>query len=155
VCNAENSWTSLSAASKDAEIIFAQQSKAGRYTERINTGDLIQYSPEDKKGNVVRTGSKTLKRECGIFKISIQGGFINEDPQGELGGDDFPFVEISVNQKSETAKIFIGECNANIRRYSYFSECPSNWATYIEASIWGKAPRILLKHSYDEFRPIH
>jgi hypothetical protein len=154
VCNEKLSSVRLSLFSEDAEVLFAKASERDLYTERINTANLRKYSPTDKEGNVTRTGSETLERKCGIFRIKIKSGFLNANPYGDLGAVNFPLVEISVNEKSKPTEISIGLCDENVKIYNNSTQCPSNWATDVKGYIAYKKPRIILTHTDVEYRSL-
>jgi hypothetical protein len=125
----------------------------GYAMESFTSFELIQYSPEDENGNVYRTGSSALTKECGPFKVVIRGGFLNSNPGGELGAVTFPLIEVLYKGKSLIGQMALGSCDTSNGRYSYEKRCPEEWATSI--SLFPKHTKngvvVHLFHSYAQY----
>lgn len=126
-------------------------------TEWIDPSALVEYSAEDAHGNVWRTGSTSLIRQCGEFRLRVEGGYFNHKIQGEMGAaDDFAIVEITDAQGGSSGRLAIGTCHQSFTRYSSVVECPRDWATKLKvfrSSASGNPDMLIsLDHQYEEFR---
>jgi hypothetical protein len=149
-CNAKESRVVLGPIDPEKEGELEQR---GYIVENISSIDLTLYTPKDKQNNVYRSGSKTLKRQCGAFTIVVRGGFLNSNPMGELGAIEYPLIGISFNGKSIAKPIAIGECDSTNSRYNAESHCPDDWATEITVlPDTNQRASLYLKHSYEELR---
>ncbi len=158
VCDPKLSWVHLSVANEQTESEFASQEKLRRVTERISFAKLIQYTPEDDRGNVYRKGSSTLTRKCGPFTITIRGGFLNGNLNGELGAIEFPLVDVAFDGKQKLSPISLGECDSDLGRFSHMTACPKDWATEVTAMVSDtnkkQSPIFFLKHTFSEVRRV-
>lgn len=115
----------------------------------IDWGSLVRYSKEkkDRYGDPLRAGSKVINHTCGDIKINISFGYLNEDCQGELGGIEFPVIEVRRNENIILSKIALGECSTRIDR---FGPCPGSWAqsVLIEPQL-NEQIKLTIKHLYD------
>lgn len=151
-CNVKESRIELGSVMPEKET---ELRKNGYSVEKITSFKLTQYTTKDKQGNVYRTGSKTLKRQCGAFTIIVSGGFLNSNPMGELGAIEYPLISLSFDGKPIAQKIAIGECDSTNNRYNAESHCPDEWATEIIAfPDSSKRTSLYLKHNYDEYRTL-
>lgn len=155
VCDEKTSSVSLSTVTQTTEMRFEQQKKIGRTAERINFTDLIQHDQDEPSH---RTGSEVATRACGRFKVSIEGGFVNWNPNGELGALEFPLVSIELNDEQRSGPISLGTCEKGNSRYDQSSNCPDDWAVTVEAWLStseGKEKAVFnLEHSYTEIRGV-
>ena len=158
VCDPKLSWVRLSVSNPQTESEFASQEKLRRVTERISFGELIEYTPEDDRGNVYRKDSSALTRKCGAFTITIRGGFLNGNPNGELGAIEFPLVDIAFDGKQKLSPISLGECDSDLGRFSHMTACPKDWATEVTAMMSDtnkkQSPIFFLKHTFSEVRRV-
>lgn len=127
--------------------------------EWIDITGLASYGRQDQHGNVLRTGSRSVLRECGRFSVRISGGYYNANPMGELGAaDDYPLVEILEGTRPLAVPIAMGACDPSSARASYLAQCPDDWAARIEVYAPPRLPadqlRLELHHRYDEPRKI-
>ena len=121
--------------------------------EWIDPGDLIQYTKEDERGDVRRTGSTFIARRCGRLTIKVSGGYFNANPQGEMGAaDDYAIVEILDDSGLTTGLLAIGNCIPSISRYSFMVECPKDWVIQLEVSQGGQGMVIRTPHDLEELR---
>ncbi|UCV09597.1 hypothetical protein [Dechloromonas denitrificans] len=155
ICDKKISWVMLSLSSEQ----FDKQKRLNRETEKISISKLFQFTAEDDHGNIYRKGSSSTKRKCGEFQVTIKGGFLNANPNGELGAVEFPLIEITMNGRQVLAPVSLGQCETNIGRYNYMSKCPDNWAVEISAGLSAgfpsqktPEPYFALEHSYTEIR---
>ena len=125
--------------------------------EWIDPSALVEYSAEDARGEVWRTGSTSITRQCGDLRLTVSGGYFNHRIQGEMGAAaDFAIVEVTDGDGRSSGRLAIGTCNPSFPRYSSMVECPRDWVTGLNASRMlraGEAGMLLdLVHHYQEFR---
>lgn len=115
----------------------------------VNWAELLKTGPEKNGwGDPLRTGSAIKTHRCGSMKINFTSGFLNANPQGELGAIDFPVISIYKGKNALLAPTAIDQCDVNTSRYSYFGPCPSSWAKSIEIIPAPKGPSIEVKRIY-------
>lgn len=123
----------------------------------VDLGALVIHGkPDDAQGEVRRTGSQTASSPCGELTVSIQGGFYNANPQGEMGADNYAVVSIHQGKTLLVGPVAIGECEAGNPRYEVFAQCPRQWAATVRvyATPHDSAPwRVELRHAYTEIVP--
>lgn len=160
ICDEKSNWVFVASLAATDDI--KSQRELGRKIEEIATWSLIMVSPEDKKGNVLRTGSRVTSRNCGRFLVRISGGYLNSSPLGELGAIQFPIVEISVEDKLLLPRTALSVCDSSISKYSAWGACPTSWAISVSA-LWQSPSQqsstrsqalIHLRRSYDELRSV-
>jgi hypothetical protein len=81
--------------------------------QEINVSKLIEYSPQDDRGNARRLKSKITKSTCGPFEIEFSAGWFNSNPMGASGSDDFGVIRIFKNGKKLLGPISLSGCLEN------------------------------------------
>jgi hypothetical protein len=120
--------------------------------EEIKIHGLILRN-EGREGRTSRVGSTTLQKKCGELTISIQGGYLNSNPDGELGATEYPLVEATFRGKQLLQKTSLGYCSTTFGRYNYMTQCPNDWATEVTLITDGSSkPFVVLRHAYEEYR---
>lgn len=94
---------------------------------------LLKVGPRKNQwGDPLRSGSRTASKTCGPITIRYSSGFLNTNPQGELGALDFPVIEIRHGQRLLLEATALEQCDVRTARYEYFGACPARWASRIE-----------------------
>lgn len=111
-----------------------QPSPSARYKKRsIDWTSLLKMGPQTNAwGDPLRSGSRKAIKKCGPITATFSSGFLNTNPQGELGALDFPVVEIRKGNKVLLAPTALEQCDIQLSRYNYFGACPDSWAQLIE-----------------------
>jgi hypothetical protein len=121
----------------------------GKMKQAVNWIALLKTGPQKNGwGDPLRTGSRTRTEQCGPITVKFSSGFLNANPQGELGAMDFPVVEIRQGKHVLLKPTALEQCEVNSSRYTYFGACPDNWAEHIEAAPEGKGFRITVKRAF-------
>ena len=160
LCDEKNSRVYFTSFSEVDEI--ESQRKASQPIEEIKAWQLITITKEDERGNVFRTGTRTLIKRCGEFTVRISGGFLNSNPQGELGAIEFPVVQLSFVGKLMLGRTALFVCDSSLSRFNAWAPCPASWATIIRAGSNNAQQReltrarawVYLKRSYEELRSV-
>jgi uncharacterized protein len=102
--------------------------------QTINWGSLLTYSKKKSDPDIwYREGSKSVCHKCGEFRVFIEAGFWNSNPDGEDGAYEFPIVQISEGDKELTPPITLMPCNWN--RGYYRTDPPDCRNTAVAISI--------------------
>lgn len=126
--------------------------------EWIDPSAQVDYE-EDGRGDLWRTGSRTIERHCGELLLRIDGGYFNHKTQGEMGAsEDYAIVEIIDREGRSSGRLAMGTCSLSLPRYNYLVECPKDWAMLVIA-FPSTHPRtrepdlhLSVTHQYEEFR---
>lgn len=127
------------------------------HSERISLQGLVQYSPEDERGEVRRTGSRSLERRCGELRVELRGGYYNPNPQGELGAaEDYPIAWIYHGPDLLLGPVAFGECEASSPRQSAFAQCPQQWATgvRVQRESRGRGYSLWVRRTYEDWSTV-
>jgi len=117
----------------------------------VRWGTLLKVGPEKNQwGDPLRTGSRNASNKCGPFKVIFSSGFLNSNPQGELGAIDFPVVEIRKGNKVILEQTALELCDVNLSRYNYFGECPDRWAKSIEVVPTSSGHEVRVKRAFTD-----
>jgi len=112
---------------------------------------LLKMGPaKNNWGDPLRTGSHIATRRCGSITIKFSSGFLNSNPQGELGALDFPVIEIRQGKKVLLEKTALEQCAVGLSRYNYFGECPGSWAQSIEVLPADSGHAVHVKRIYTD-----
>ena len=139
-----------------AFFISAISSERPKVAERfrkhvVNWPALLKIGPEKNGwGDPLRTGTTIKTQRCGPIKISFSSGFLNANPQGELGALDFPVIAIGKGKQLLLKPTAIEQCDVNIPRYNYFGHCPNSWAKSIEVTPTPEGLTIEVKRLYTD-----
>jgi len=115
----------------------------------MNWAALLKIGPEKNGwGDPLRTGTTIKSERCGPIKVTFSSGFLNANPQGELGALDFPVIEISKGKQVLLKSTAIEQCDVNIPRFTYFGQCPNSWARSIEVIPTPEGLTIEVKRLY-------
>lgn len=106
-CDVNMRWGFVGPISEAEHVVLES---ASRTRQDINTSDLIEYGPQDKRGNSHRLRSKSTKRSCGPFVIELSAGWFNPDAMGASGSDDIAVIKISRNGKNLLGPIRLSNC---------------------------------------------
>ena len=117
----------------------------------VEFSGLISYAPGNDYGISYRTGSQFTTQECGRLSVKVSGGFLNGNPQGELGAIEYPIVQIFDGSTQIMAPTAIGTCESSNGRYGYSVECPANWTTQITVFDFRGKPSIHVVRTYEEY----
>lgn len=113
---------------------------------------LIAGPQTNQSGDPLRTGSRLEVHRCGLLTVRFRSGFLNSNPQGELGAIDFGVVEVVRGKKVIVSPTALESCEMAFSRYQYFGACPDAWAQNISVR-WdestGKA-KVTLMRSYTD-----
>lgn len=122
----------------------------GRFLRHVvNWAELLKTGPEKNGwGDLLRTGSAIKTHRCGPIEINFTSGFLNANPQGELGAFDFPVIELKKEKRVLLAQTAIAQCDASTERYNYFGPCPSSWAKSIQIMPAPESLSIEVKRLY-------
>jgi len=97
-------------------------------SEIIDVNPLIQ-STDSSKENSLRTGSKVVKKTCGLLTIKISGGYFNANPEGANGGEDnYPVVSVFYGNTVLVGDYSLGFCDTEM---PYNQNCKEKWASKI------------------------
>lgn len=109
-------------------------SSSANWKERsINWQALLNVGPnKNQLGDLLRSGSRVSTLRCGALTIRFASGFLNSNPQGELGALDFPLIEIVKGKRVLLDRTALEPCALTLSRYNYFGACPASWAQSIE-----------------------
>jgi len=103
-------------------------------TVRVNWSALIRLGPpRNSFGDRNRSGSAVSRVRCGPLEVQISAGYLNTNPQGELGVIEFPVVTIAQAANIVLPNTAMSDCEVSLSRYSYFGKCPDSWARSITA----------------------
>lgn len=133
---------------------------AGFSVLKIDWIALLNMGPEKNAwGDPLREGSRVAKLRCGPITVVYESGFLNSNPQGELGALDFPVIEIRKGKRVLLAKTALESCSIPLTRYSSFGSCPEKWAESIEVkpSKYGHTVEVTRSYTdqrYEEVRRI-
>ena len=130
----------------------APTNNAERYTKRkVDWASLLKVGPQKNQwGDPLRTGSRFKVVQCGKVSISFSSGFLNLNPQGELGALDFPVIQVKQGKRTLLPTTALEQCAINFSRYTYFGDCPDSWAQSIEVQLIGSAYQVKVTRRYDD-----
>ncbi len=106
-CDVNMRWGFVGPISEAKYVVLEGPS---RIRQDINTSTLIEYGPQDNRGNSRRLRTKSTKRSCGPFVIELSAGWFNPDPMGASGSDDIAVIKISRNGKNLLGPIRLSSC---------------------------------------------
>lgn len=109
-CDANMRWGFIGPISEANNVVLEGPS---RIRQDINISKLIEYGPQDDRGNARRLKTKSTKRACGPFDIELSAGWFNSNPMGASGADDVAVIKISKNGKKLLGPITLGSCSAD------------------------------------------
>lgn len=143
-------------AAERSSLILSDQPPSplrGYETRIVDLGALITYGKDDLRGEVRRTGAKSVSSECGALTVVIQGAYFNANPQGELGAaEDYAVVTIRQGARVLIGPIALGSCSKGNPRYDVHAKCPGQWATRVEMHAGRDgAYSVALERAYDEW----
>ena len=149
ICNARSSFLHIGD-SADSSGLNARAA----VRKEVTWGSLLIIGPETNSfGDRLRTGSRTSVHHCGRFKVRFRSGYVNPNPQGELGAIEFGVVEILMGKKVILPPTALERCDVALTRYKHFGICPDAWATNISVK-WNantsKAQVTLVRSYFDE-----
>jgi len=128
-CNAKTS--SFFIIAEDSEVSWP---KGMRPNRSIQWSSLLKWGPQTNgSGDPLRTGSLVVNRQCGKLNIRFEGGYLNDNLQGQDGALEFPVIELTIDKRLVLPRTAIAECDASDTRTAYFGPCPSEWAQSIQA----------------------
>lgn len=130
----------------------ARPAKPEQYDKQIvNWASLLKMGPQKNQwGDRLRSGSRTLHQRCGPITISFSSGFLNTNPQGELGALDFPVIEVRKGTKVLLNKTAMEQCSVGLSRYTYFGSCPDSWAQRIEVVPAGDGHEVQVRRVFSD-----
>lgn len=114
-------------------------------TEVIDVEPLVTYA---KNGH--RTGSKSIHRRCGPYKVRIYAETPNSNPNGEDGAFVFPAVTVRYRDTIVMPHTVIStQCASGHYR---FGSCSKEWAaavnvSYFEKNVAFSYPRVYVTYS--------
>ena len=125
---------------------------ADSFTKRkIDWASLLKVGPQKNQwGDPLRTGSRVKVVQCGKVSISFSSGFLNANPQGELGALDFPVIQVKQGKRILLPPTALEQCAITFSRYTYFGECPDSWAKSIEVQQIGGTYQVKVTRRYDD-----
>lgn len=109
-CDSNMRWGFIAPTSETKYVVLQGP---GRIRQDIDFSKLIEYGPQDERGNARRLKTKSTKRTCGPLEIEISAGWFNSDPMGASGADDVAVIKISKNGKKLLGPITLGRCAAD------------------------------------------
>lgn len=128
-CNAKTS--SFFIIAEDGEVTWPKGMRPNRF---IRWSSLLKWGPQTNgRGNPLRTGSLVVNRQCGNLNIRFEGGYLNDNLQGQDGALVFPVIELMLDNRQVLPRTAIAECAVSDTRTAYFGACPSEWAQSIQA----------------------
>jgi len=108
---------------------------AGFKKHVVNVDDLLIVK-KNKYGRLYKYGSKVDERGCGKITVRVESGYVNADPNGQSGADDFPVIELRMLSRTILPRTAMGLCSVNDRMSNYFfGKCPDFWASKIETKL--------------------
>lgn len=99
------------------------------HAEKIVFPEVPRLKRTGRWGSQLRAESrKTVTRKCGVFKLVFQSGFLNHDPDGELGVVELGTVQVLRGSEVVLPRTAFGACDVHIGRYEVFGPCPARYA---------------------------
>jgi hypothetical protein len=127
------------------------ESAAQYVKKRVDWQKLLQVGPQKNGwGDPLRSGSRISKHRCGALTLTFASGFVNANPQGELGALDFPLVEIRQGRKLLLPQTALEPCAVSVTRYGVFGECPRRWAESIDVASDEQGRRVRVKRVFSD-----
>ncbi|MEK8047963.1 hypothetical protein [Ideonella margarita] len=125
---------------------------ASRYSkQRVDWASLLKVGPRKNQwGDPLRSGSRTKVMRCGPTSISFSSGFLNANPQGELGALDFPVIQVRRANRTILPHTALEQCSVNSARYSHLGECKSSWAQSLEGQLVGGVYQVKVTRQYED-----
>jgi hypothetical protein len=141
-CDPQRSEFSINAEAEIAtDQISARESdlRADHSKRTIQWRSLIKFGPKTNgRGDLLRTGTKTLTKSCGKLTIRFQGGYLNDNIQGQDGAVEFPVIDIRLGKRSLLGSTALNACDVNDSRTNYFGACPAKWAVSVRTTQTSK-----------------
>lgn len=126
-------------------------SAADYVKKRVAWQKLLRMGPQTNAlGDPLRTGSRVSTQRCGTLTLRFASGFVNANPQGELGALDFPLIEISQGRKLLLPRTALEPCAVSTLRYTLVGECPGRWAERIEVGADEEGRRVRVKRVFSD-----
>lgn len=118
---------------------------------RIPWASLLKVGPQrNGHGTPLRSGSRVLRQACGPLTVEFASGFVNANPQGELGALDFPLVEIRRGRTILLPRTALEACEVTSARYQLIGPCPARWARSITLDAVDGGYRITLQRAFTD-----
>jgi hypothetical protein len=103
----------------------------GYETNVVNWDDLLIL--KQRENSSFKDSSRVDSRYCGQVDVRIESGYVNSDPNGQSGADDFPVVELRMGDRTILPRTGLQVCEQGDRMESYFfGKCPDAWASFIK-----------------------
>jgi hypothetical protein len=145
-CNAQSGAFFISAVPADRPKV---QSKFQKH--RLNWIRLLKLGPQKNVlGDPLKTGTRVKTFLCGPITIKYSSGFLNSNPQGELGALNFPVIAVWKGKQVLLPSTALEECDVNLGRYEYFDLCPNGWARSIMVEPTSKGLTIEVKRTFTD-----
>ena len=101
-------------------------------SEEIVFPEVPRLKKTGRWGSLLRAESrKTVTRKCGVFTLVFQSGFLNDDPDGELGVVELGAVQVLRGSAVVLPRTAFGACDVRIGRYEVLGPCPARYARRI------------------------